>query len=212
MKKYLTLILILFLSSCATKKRIKTEKKIDFTLWNIAKELNSKGLKYIALKRNCVGGIRINKPDESDCPNCSPHYSTYILYNENDKSYIRKFDNCSEYNKIEITSLNPIDYLENHKSELRLQNVGNYKIDNKTYSSISHSCFREYWINDGQSVYWKKFDLYNLTNSNDHKNLNYESNNSLAIVILNKSIDELIKELERGNQFKRNKKTCYNNV
>jgi hypothetical protein len=93
------------------------------------------------------------------------------------------------------------DFPKNNTSQLKTEKVKRYKIDKDTSSTVSHSCFRNYIINDGKTKYVKDFDLYDLTGQNN--NLNYESNNNLSIVKLNLICEEIIYGLEKKKVFNR---------
>ena len=209
MKNVIQLILILILSSCATKKDIDKKEKSEFTLSKITERFDSKKVEYIGIKKYCVGGVRIEMKNKKDCKNCYSKNDIYIFWTDNNKSYVQKFDNCSEFNIVEILDFQPTEFLKNNSTELQTEKVGTYKVDKETYSSVSHSCFKNYILNDGKMKYEKKFDIYDLTGEND--NLNFKTNNSLRLIELDNRLNEIISELEKENRFERNKKTCYNN-
>jgi hypothetical protein len=210
MKTAIQFILILILSSCASKKSIEKKNISEYKLENITEKFDAKKLNYIGLEKYCVGGVRIEIPNEKNYKNCYSKNDIYIFWTDNDKSFVQKFDNCSEFNIVEILDFKPNEFLKKNTLELKTGKVGNFKIDKETYSSVSHSCFRNYIINDGKTKYENKFDIYNLTGETD--NLNFKSNNDLKIVQLDKILNEIISELESENRFERNKKTCYNTV
>jgi len=167
-------------------------------------------LSYIGLKKYCVGGVRIEMPNEKDCKNCYSENDIYIFWTNENKSYVQKFDNCSEFNIVEIFDFKPTDFLKNNTTQLQTESVKRYQVDKETYMSVSHSCFRNYILNDGKIKYEKKFDIFDLTGENE--NLNFKTNNSLQLIKLNNKLNDIISELEKENRFERNKKTCYNNV
>ena len=208
MKNIIPLILVLFLSSCALKKQTVTKDNSEYTFVKITEHFDSKKSPYIGLKKYCVGGVQIDKPNKEDCPNCFSEYDIYIFWSENGNSFIKKFDNCSEFNTIEISSFNPIEYLKINSAEIKTEKVGRFKVKEDTYSSVSHSCFRNYIINDGETKYQNEFDNYDLTG--EIKNLNYHTNNELKIIMLDKKLDKIITDLEKENRFERDRKTCYN--
>ncbi len=210
MKNVIQLILILFLSSCATNKNIEEKEKSEFTFSKITKRFDSKKVEYIGIKKYCVGSIRLNSLGPDDCPKCFSKNNIYFFWTENGKSYVQKFDNCSEFNIVEIFDFKPTEFLINNMTELQTESVKRYQVDKDTYSTVSHSCFRNYILNDEQTKYEKKFDIYDLTGEND--NLNFETNNNLRLIQLDNKLNEIISELEKENQFERNKKTCYNTV
>ncbi len=210
MKIVIKLIIVLILSSCISKKSIQEKNISEYKLQNVTENFDAKKVSYIGLKKYCVGGIRIKMPNEKDCKNCYSQNDIYIFWAENNKSYVQKFDNCSEFNVIEIFDFRPIDFLKSNTSELQSENVKKFQIDKDTYSTVSHSCFRNYIFNDGQTKYEKKFDTYDLSNEND--NMNFKTNNSLQLIKLDNKLNKIIMRLESENRFERNKKTCYNKV
>ena len=210
MKTAIQFILVLILSSCASKKSIQEKNISEYKLQNITKSFDAKKVRYIGLKKYCVGGIRIEMPNEKDCKNCYSENDIYIFWAENNKSYVQKFDNCSEFNIVEIFDFKPIEFLKSNTTELKSESVKRYQVDKDTYSTVSHSCFRNYMLNYGKTKFEKEFDIYDLTGEND--NLNFKANNELKLIKLDKKLNEIISELESENRFERNKKTCYNNV
>ena len=205
MKNVITLILVLILSSCASKKITERKDKADFTFVSITESFDVKKVNYIGLKKYCVGGVRIEMPNEKDCRNCYSENDIYIFWNENGKSYVQKFDNCSEFNIIEISNFQPTEFLKNNTTELLTEKVKRYKVDKDTYSTVSHSCFRNYILNDGQKKYENEFDIYDLTD--EEYNLNFQANNKLRLIQLDKKLSGIITELESENRFVRNKKS-----
>ena len=210
MKTAIQFILILILSSCASKKSIEKKNISEYKLENITEKFDAKKLSYIGLKKYCVGGVRIEMPKEKDCKNCYSENDIYIFWTNENKSYVQKFDNCSEFNIVEIFDFKPTDFLKTNTTELQTESVKRYQVDKETYTSVSHSCFRNYILNDGKIKYEKKFDIFDLTGENE--NLNFKTNNSLQLIKLNNKLNDIISELEKKNRFERNKKTCYNNV
>jgi len=210
MKNAIQIILVLILSSCASKKGIEKKNISEYKLENITENFDVKKLSYIGLEKYCVGGVRIEVSNEKDCKNCYSENDIYIFWTDNNKSYVQKFDNCSEFNIVEIFDFKPIEFLKNNTTELQTESVKRFQVDKDTYSTVSHSCFRNYILNDGKMKFEKKFDIYDLTGENN--NLNFITNNSLRLIELDNKLNEIISELEKENRFERNKKTCYNNV
>ena len=207
MKNIIPIILALILSSCASKKNTQTKSKAEYTFEAITESFDDQNLSYIGLKSYCVGTVRLEKRNKNNCPNCNSEHEIYIFWSVNGKSFVKKFDNCSEFNTIEISNFNPIVYLKNNSAELKLEKVGQFKVREDTYSSVSHSCFRKYIINDGHIKYEHEFDNYDLTGEN--KNLNYQANNELKIIMLDKKLERIITDLEKEKEFKRDNTTCY---
>ena len=211
MKTVITLIIVLILSSCALKKNAGlTTNKSELTIQNITERFDAKKVEYIGVKKYCIGLVRLNKVDKKDCANCYSENDIYIFWNENGKSYVQKFDNFSEFNSVVVSNFQPSEFLKANSTLLQSEKVGRFKIDEDTYSTISHSCFQNYIMNDGVTKFEKEFDNYDLTGENN--NLNYKTNSELKIILLDNKLDEIIKKLENENRFERDKKTCYNNV
>lgn len=209
MKTVIKFILVLILGSCSSKKGIQEKNISEYKLKNITESFDAKKVRYIGLKKYCVGGISIEMPNEKDCKNCYFENDIYVFWTENNKSYVQKFDNCSEFNIVEIFDFKPIEFLKSNSTELKTESVKRYQVDKDYYSTVSHSCFRNYMLNDGKTKFEKEFDIYDLTGEKD--NLNFKTNNSLRLIELDNKLNKIISELERQNRFERNKKTCHNN-
>lgn len=206
MKNVILLIFVLPFGSCAVKNSIKHKEKTEFTFSEITKTFDKKNVNYIGFKKKCIGRVRLEKATNKNCRNCNSKNDIYIFWTDNEKSYVQKFDNCSAFNSVVISGFNPNEFLKKNTAELQTNKVEAYKMNEDTYLSVSHSCFRDFILNDGLLKYEKRFDLLNLTGENE--NLNYKRNNSLKLVELEKKLNGIIQKLERKNQFKRNKKTC----
>ncbi len=210
MKNVILLILVLSFGSCAIKKNTEIEDKSNFTFASIAESFDAKKTNYIGFKKNCIGINRLEKATKINCRNCYSKNDIYIFWNDHEKSYVQKFDNCSAFNSVIISGFTPNEFLKKNTTELQTNVVGGYKINKDSYIGTSHSCYRNFIVNDGLLKYEKGFDVLKLTGENE--NLNYKLNNSLKIVALEKILNGIILKLESQNQFKRNKKTCLKNV
>lgn len=203
MKTVIKFILVLILSSCASKKSIERKNITEYEFQNITESFDAKKLSYIGLKKYCVGGVLIEMSNEKDRENCFSENDIYIFWTDNNKSYVQKFDDCSEFTTVEIFDFKPDEFLKNNTTELQSKSVKRYQVDNDTYSIVSHSCFRNYILNDGQTKYEKKFDIYDLSGEND--NMNFKTNNSLRLIELDNKLNKIISILESENRFERNK-------
>ena len=210
MKNLILLIFVLIFGSCAIKKNTEIKDKSDFTFASITESFDAKKINYIGFKKNCIGVNRLEKATKINCRNCYSKNEIYIFWNDREKSYVQKFDNCSAFNVVIISGFKPNEFLKKNTTELQTNEVGGYKINEDTYLSTAHSCYRNFIVNDGILKFEKGFDVLDLTGENE--NLNYKINNSLKIVALEKILNGIILKLESQNQFKRNKKTCLKNV
>lgn len=89
MKTIIPLILVLFLSSCALKKDTVSKDNSEDTFATITERFDSKELPYIALKKYCVGGVRMDKPNKKDCPDCYSEYDIFIFWSEDGNSFVK---------------------------------------------------------------------------------------------------------------------------
>ena len=183
---------------------------MGYNFQNITESFEAKNLNYIGLKKYCIGSIILNELSPKDCENCLSKNDIYIFWTDNGKSFVQKFDNCSEFNIVEIIDFEPIEFLKSNSTKLQTESVKRYQVDQDIYSTTTHSCFRNYVLNDGQTKFKKEFDVYDLTG--EKENLNFNTNNDLKLIELDKKLNEIISKLENENRFERNKKTCYNNV
>jgi hypothetical protein len=209
MKTVILLILTLNLTFCASQNISKNEEEKEFIIDKIVKRFEKKKTGYVMFESTCVDEI-LNPFDPKECESCYANKEIYVFWNEKNKSYIQKFDNCSEFNLIEIHNLNPSLFLKRNSKKMQTEKVRKYQIDENTINIVSHSCIKKYILNDGKSKYEKIFDYYDLTGKNE--NINYNKNKKLKLIILDTKLEKMIKDLDDKNSFERDKKTCYNNV
>lgn len=110
-------------------------------------------------------------------------------------------------NTIQISNFKLNEFLRDNSGDLEKGEIVHFKVRDYAYLSKSHSCFKNYIINAGQSKYENEFDIYDLIDEN--RNLNYRSNNESIIVILDDKLDAIPPALENENRFQRDKTTCY---
>jgi hypothetical protein len=209
MKTVISLILVLILSSCASKKHKEQIAKAQYSLPIIAKKFDAKKHRYIGLTMHCSGGFPRPIDFKNDCPSCRSRNDIYFFWTENEKAYLQKFDNCSAFNIVEIKDFEPEAYLKSNSSELQNEEVGKYQTAPGVYRTTAHYCSSQYIFNDGETKFDQKFNRSDLLGEGE--NLNFQVNNELKLIDLDKKLNQIILAFENENRFVRNNKTCFDN-
>jgi hypothetical protein len=186
MKKSLT-VLILFIASCGYSQ----QSAIDSVISHQINALKNRQVKtFFILERYCVGCIKLQQSNKKDCD-----YGTsklYLFWKENGLSYFRELNRC-ESPKIKIAN----ELFNNYEVTMRsikVEKVKNYQTSDNGFTSIDHSTFSQfYFILDGKTE-TKRFDYFDISTNDHEPNINYQYNNSLAIVKLDQACEEVIKK------------------
>ena len=209
-KLLIVILLLIFNLSFGQEKIDPTESLIN----KLKAELDEQNVSnFFALKCITYGSNYIFDMDDPNA--CDPngvYFTIYAFWNNGKESYIKKFDNCGGFNSIKLPDSKAMDFYNSNYNKLKMQKVGSYKVKpdsiakGKIYSFTSetdHSPLRYYWFYQSSSEFEKKFDKYHLTTEPDIKNLNYESNNNLAIVKLNAICEKIADSLYAKKSFSR---------
>lgn len=211
MQKSLIIILLLIFNLTFGQEKIDpTESLIS----EFKTEMEEQGVSdFFVLKRITYGTAYIFDLDDPNL--CNPkgvYFTMYAFWKNGKESYVKKFDNCGGFNSIKLTNSKPLEFFKNNFVNLNEQEVEKYKFKpdsfakGKTYSfntTQSHSPLRYYWFCQDKIQFDKNFDKFDLTTKPNNKNLNFESNNSLAIVKLNAICEEIIDGLNEKKMFNR---------
>lgn len=163
MNRYILFIFSLLIStSCSSQK---FELEIDSII-------NLEIRKLEARKVNEFGYTKLG------CINFGITTTAYLFWNEDNNSYIQKFED-SEYDNKNAQKYQPISFIDsvfftffkaNRDSLIREKvKIFSYKSDSvfgdsyKSYViTTSHSCYRNFKLNVGDIVFNKNFDFFNL--------------------------------------------------
>ena len=143
---------------------------------------------------------------------CAFEEPEYLLWVQNKKYYIRKFDYCRSYSAILLDSINPFSYFLAFKSQ-----IGNEEIKAPSYvssknrktktivtSAISQDCFFEMSFQIRKNNMIKKVSDYSLTFKyfdDGKKNMYYNYNQSTKLKILISQITSLVEKLNTQSNF-----------
>lgn len=183
-----TIIVILLLLSTLISAQ---ETEIDSIISHEIKVLKENKIRsFFILEKSCNGCIKLIEEYKLDCD-----YGTsklYVFWKEKDESFFRKIDKCSA-SKVKIPSDIFNDYLaKTHR--IKNETVKPYQIDKKSYIFSSHSTFSEFYFNIDEKIERKRYDDYSLTTEKEKPNINFKFNNSLTLIKLYKSCDEIIRQ------------------
>ena len=186
MKKTITLLLL-----CISSVTFAQKKVIDSVISHHIKVLKVNQVStFFILEHYCVGCIKLHKSKQKDCD-----YGTskiYLFWKENGVSYFRKLDRCDSP-KIKITNELFNNFAVTMRS-IKVEKVKSYQTSESGLTSIDHSTFSQfYFILDGK-IETNRFDYFDISTDDMKSNINYQYNNSLAIVKLDLACQEVIKK------------------
>jgi hypothetical protein len=184
MKKTITLLLLCFSSVTFAQKEV-----IDSVISHQIKVLKEHQVStFFILEHYCIGCLKLSKSKQKDCD-----YGTsklYLFWKENGVSYYRKLNRCDSP-KIKITNELFSNYAISMRS-VKVEKIKHYQTAENVFSSIDHSTFSQfYFILDGKTES-NRFDYYDISTDDQKPNLNYQYNNTLAIVKLDQACQEII--------------------
>ena len=194
------------------------QEKIDQTDSLISEfklELSKKGISdFFVVKRITYGGIHIyNLNDPNSCKPNGVLFTMYAFWKNGKDSYVKKFDNCGGFNSLKLPNSKPIERYKKNIEKLKSETVKPYQLtpdsigkNGLVYRSVSsrtHQPQRYFWFFTKSTEFTSHFDTYDLTTEKDKPNLNYMSNNKLALVKLNTDCEAIINEFNAKNMFNR---------
>ena len=203
------IILLIILISCSSNKKIINQNIDEENVKQKIKELNKKIIDYILFKKyyNYFGFLS-SVNEYENCNNCTSNTFYYLIWQENNKNWIQKFDHCGIFYPKELNSENIINFSKKNINEMENEDVRLYKVRGGKISFEMHTEFRDLIIKNESKLFHKNFDILSLQNDDKIPNLNYEYNNNLKIVKLNKLISNEIKTNDSLTSFKRNYTSC----
>ncbi|WP_066225055.1 hypothetical protein [Formosa haliotis] len=194
------------------------QEKIDPTESLISEfkaELNEKNITdFFVVKRITYGTAYI--ADLSDPNSCNPngtYFTMYAFWKDGKDGYVKKFDNCGEFNSLKLSDSKPIELYKKNYEKLKSEKVKSYQLKRdslgknglvyKSISSVTHQPQRYFWFFTESTEFTNHFDTYDLTTERDKPNLNHKTNNELNLVKLNAICEEIINEFNYKNMFNR---------
>lgn len=180
----ISLIITFSLISCS----FFGQKKLDVIINNEIKKLEASNSSFLIMKEYCVGHER-SYDHNSKCDVEEYLFQIFIIWDENNKTKVTKYDNCKVYKaQISTENGNPWIFTNANLEKLKLEKILPYTLEDNSSIGIDHSCLYRFIIKINGSAVDNSFDGFDLTNENDNENINFKSNNTLAIVELKKLI------------------------
>jgi hypothetical protein len=194
MKKIIFLLAICFTSFGFGQN---DEVYVDELTLAFTKKLTERNItNYYTVKRYCSGRIEMFKLPERICTSKGTYYEVYVVWMEEYGAFIKKIDNCSLYYSVRLSDNKLYDFFISNLTVLKSEDVRNYK--SATYSGKPElrkkpqPCFRSFQFTKGEATFFKRYNLFDISNDSDGKNLNYEFNSQLKVVILDAMLDAVL--------------------
>lgn len=176
--------------------------------------LKSNGISKIAYRKSYCVGCRpfIETEVETGAKHfpCSYHFTLFLFWESKNQGFIKRFDACGEspYGLVDANRIFEIPdiYAGTMKKE-KLNSFSfkeNNSKDTSTYfSMIDHGGLSDlFYYNSGDSLH-QSIDFYDLTEMSDgRKNLSYESNRKLKIVLWDEQLGEIASEFKKEKKLK----------
>lgn len=174
---------------------------VDDLVSEFTKSLENRGIDdSFYMQKYCNGTTTIFKlEDGSLCVSKGTYYEVFVFWKEGNQPMIKKIDNCGLYFSLPLATSETLEFANEHRKELSEGYVKKYEVKNPenipVQSSKVHSCFRNFQFRIGNNSFGQTYKLYDLTNESKYENLNFEYNNSLEIVALEKVIESTLLEM-----------------
>lgn len=195
----LTIFLTLTLNAQVIDEKI--QKQVD-----VLKQ--SKVDTFLVYSLSCNGGL-------IPLDTCAYEQTQYLLWTQNSRTFLRRFDYCSDYKPIQIDSLNPLSfYFTNQfliaKEVIKQPTYYEIKRSKKGIDTllntitVDHSCYHQFdFIVNGDTVRKTidNFDLNYVKFGNGKKNIYYSYNQRTKQKKLIDIVSKLIGNLKLKHKF-----------
>ncbi len=202
------LLLILFFGMVSVITLAQNDKSyVDGLVSEFTKSLENREItNYFYINKYCIGRTEMFQFEHGRmCVSKGTYYEVFVFWKEGDQAMIKKIDNCGLYFSMPLKNTSVLDYVNNNTKSLEKGLVKTYAVKNPenipVQSSKVHPCHRLFQFNMDNTSFGQKYNLYDLTNESKYENLNFDYNNKLEIVALEKKIEEVISE--NDSKFKR---------
>jgi len=196
----------LFLLCAPTLLAQQDEAYVKSEVSLFVEKLAERGIdKYFHTRRFCSGNIEMFTIDGKNCMSKGTYFESYIFWVEGSQSYVKKIDNCGLFLSVALKSKSVFEYASEQVVTIENEEVKPY--DSEAYTGTPQQrrpvqpCFREFDFKLNSEPYSKRFNLFDISNESDGRNLNYDHNQGLKLIRLNGMIDQLLEEEKRS--FKR---------
>ena len=128
----------------------------------------------------------------------------YVFWNEDNRSLVKKIDNCGIFFALPINNINILNYISTNIQQLQEQ-LKQYEVEateNEVVEDISiHPCQTMFQFNVDDQSFGQTYNLFQLTTDASNKNINFDYNNNLKIVALENLLNKEIQLIE--SKFRR---------
>jgi len=175
---------------------------VDKMVSEFTKSLENRDIdEYFYMNKFCIGTTEMFKlKDGRMCVSKGTYYQVFILWKEEGQAMIKKIDNCGMYFSLPLSNFEAIEFVDNNRNQLKKGTVKKYEVENPENIPLNrskvHSCLREFQFFIENNSFGQSYNLYDLTNESKYKNINFESNNKLEIVSLEKLLSNTISKME----------------
>lgn len=205
--KILTTVFILFFTVSAVSQR--DQATVDANVLAFTKKLEARNINtYFTTQRYCEGDTQMFiMGDGSRCFSKGTYAASYIVWMEDNKTMIKKIDNCGMFASSEVTNSDVYNYFKTNGDALQNNKVKPYAIANAQGGPISrteiNNCHRKFQFTLKGVTGSQAYKPYDLTNDSREANINYNYNKKLEVVTLDTMLDKVIKTFEADPNSKR---------
>jgi hypothetical protein len=153
----------------------------------------------------CLGGMYL-------ADTCNFFDNRYLLWKQNENTFLQKFDGCKLYKPLMLDTINPLTFYITHRKKIdgeiiyRPTYIQSKHGDTVTTieQTIDHTCFYEMTFLIQKRKVFKSVSDYNLTFKkfdNGRKNMYYNYNQKTQLKKLIEGITQLLKKLDTDKRF-----------
>lgn len=170
-------------------------------------KLETKGISsYFTADRYCnEQTARLKK--EQACESEKTYLARYVFWKQNGVTMVKLIDNCGMFTSYAFEDAAITDYYEMNAQDVQTNEVKPYiqatKDDAEVRSSGPANCNRVFMFKNTEGAYVKKYNMFDLSSEASKKNINAMHNNSISLVVLDKMLDDGIKQMEANSAWKR---------
>ena len=180
---------------------------VDGLVSEFTKSLESRDIDdYFYMYKYCNGTTEMFKLENgSMCVSKGTYYEVYVFWKKENQPMIKKIDNCGIYFSLPLWNSKILEFVELMRQPIEKGVVKKYEVENPenvpSQSAEVHPCFRSFQFRNETHSFEQTYNLYDLTNESKYENLNFEYNNDLEIVALEKEIESTLSEMK--SEFRR---------
>ncbi len=199
------IILFLCILGTAVTQAQNDKAYVEGLIQEFTQKLNDRGIHdYFIAQHYCSGKIEMFQIDGKMCVTKDTYVETYVLWKEDEQSFLKKIDNCGLFHSVTLADDALYDYYLSNREAIKTETVKKYRSENydgKPASSRKvQPCFRSYALGAKGEGAQGTYNLFDVSNTSEEgANTNYSFNSNLKVVQLN----ELLADEVKKHTFKR---------